>query len=532
MPAPISSTRPFACASRSCRRSARPASSVAGQHPVVHGGEYASPEAHGGQYYRVEVSRRTGIRPPWKLSSSSTGSLEQLRERGRLPACDLWERGTQTVFGEGAAQRRGDAGRRAARRPGGPRRAAVRRPRRARARRGARARPGSTAKASTSPTSSSTSSGGRAASGASTRSRTPRRSRLPALARGRARGCASRGCWSASARPPRRRCSAARSGSAGSAGEFVESPLAPTRAGDRPPLLDPPHGRRGARAAMERLRRRPREVAREARAVRVVAAQHVAQRGSSSGCRKRSRFASKRAGITRSAGQQHLLHELAPSASRSGSSRRRAARRVGGARGRASWRTRRFVTGFGATRLTGPDEPLASRAHARSPPTSSSIEIQLMYWRPPPSGPPSPSRNGRELRPRAHRRRGSGPSRSATFTTRSPGLCRRLASQPPTRPRRRPGSPSPREARLGQLLVPAVAVDSRPQTRRRRPPDAGRRPRAPRSEAACWRCGCRGSAVSCSRVHLPATVSPARWTTASTPLSADSSRTPLSGSQK
>ena len=92
-------------------------------------------------------------------------------------ACDLYKRGTQTVFGEGApkatlmlvGEQPGDAG--------GSDRPSVRRSRRQAA--GSRARRSGhrSARRSTSPTSSSTSSGSRAASGGSTRSRTPARSR-------------------------------------------------------------------------------------------------------------------------------------------------------------------------------------------------------------------------------------------------------------------------------------------------------------------------------------------------------------------
>ena len=53
-------------------------------------------------------------------------------------ACDLWKRGTQTVFGEGARRAARHARRRAARQRGGPRRASVRRPRGPAARQGAR----------------------------------------------------------------------------------------------------------------------------------------------------------------------------------------------------------------------------------------------------------------------------------------------------------------------------------------------------------------------------------------------------------
>ena len=56
------------------------------------------------------------------------------RASRRLPRCPLWERATQTVFGEGPPDAPADVGRRAARRPGGSRGPALRRSRRAAAR--------------------------------------------------------------------------------------------------------------------------------------------------------------------------------------------------------------------------------------------------------------------------------------------------------------------------------------------------------------------------------------------------------------
>ena len=97
--------------------------------------------------------------------------------RTNCTACDLYKRGTQTVFGEGAAkatlmlvgEQPGDAEDLS--------RPSVRRPCRQAPGSRARRRRASTAHRSTSPTSSSTSSGSRAASGGFTRSRMPARSR-------------------------------------------------------------------------------------------------------------------------------------------------------------------------------------------------------------------------------------------------------------------------------------------------------------------------------------------------------------------
>ena len=52
----------------------------------------------------------------------------------------------------------------------------------------------------------------------------------------------------------------------------------------------------------------------------------------------------------------------------------------------------RLRTGCGATAFTGP-ESLSSVSANRNAPTTSSSVIQLMYWRPSPTGPPRPSRN-------------------------------------------------------------------------------------------------------------------------------------------
>ena len=60
----------------------------------------------------------------------------------------------------------------------------------------------------------------------------------------------------------------------------------------------------------------------------------------------------------------------------------------------------RLVTACGATALTGPLSASSASA-CRAMPTTSSIEIQLMYWSPEPSTPPTPSLNGSSIWPSA-----------------------------------------------------------------------------------------------------------------------------------
>ena len=121
----------------------------------------------------------------------------------------------------------------------------------------------------------------------------------------------------------------------------------------------------------------------------------------------------------------------------------------------------RLVTGSGAVALTGPVQRSSSSA-ARIIPTRSSRWIQEMYWRPPATGPPTPSRNGGSIFASAP------PSRSSTTpvrtcTTRMPS-CRRARA-----------SASQADAHLGQEVA---ARRARP--RRAAPRRARRSSRSPR----------------------------------------------------
>ncbi len=90
-----------------------------------------------------------------------------------------------------------------------------------------------------------------------------------------------------------------------------------------------------------------------------------------------------------------------------------------------------FVTAQGATALTGPAMPSAKRQNCMTP-IRSSRPIQLMYWRPLPTLPPRPKRNGASIFRRAPPR----PARTTPmrrFTTRIPasrGLDRSLFPVP------------------------------------------------------------------------------------------------------
>ena len=105
----------------------------------------------------------------------------------------------------------------------------------------------------------------------------------------------------------------------------------------------------------------------------------------------------------------------------------------GGAAPRPSaFENSRLVTGFGAEALSGAARPRGLSSAQRISPTSSSRWIQGMYWRPPASGPPSPSLNG------GRSCFSSPPSGSRTrpvrkTATRTPPLCRLRAPRPPTR---------------------------------------------------------------------------------------------------
>ena len=224
-------------------------------------------------------------RTPWDLAGDQihrARHVEDLRSAAKeCRACDLWERATQTVFGEGR-KRADDAGRRAARERRGPRRAAIRRARREAARRAPSRTPASSGPRPTSPTWSSTSAGSHVEPGASTRSRTVVRSRPAGHGSiARSRSC-SRASSSASA-PPRRRHCWERSSASPATGPLRPVAACAARARHGAPVRHPAgRGRggpsRGVRAAGRGSSRR-RGRARRRRAVGLAARQVASPSG-------------------------------------------------------------------------------------------------------------------------------------------------------------------------------------------------------------------------------------------------------------
>ena len=154
----------------------------------------------------------------------------------------------------------------------------------------------------------------------------------------------------------------------------------------------------------------------------------------------------------------------------------------------------RLVTGSGAVPLTGPDQRSSSSA-ASIIPTRSSTWIHDTYWRPPATGPPTPSRKGGSIFASAPPRR-SSTTPVRTCTRRIPRLLARRGLRLPRDAHlreevARPGGP-PRRA------APRRAGRSSRSPRRSPAPPAGRlRSGASRSalppDGACRARGSRGS---------------------------------------